>query len=508
MFYANQNDQQTEQIYLERENDWRNGAIVYQVLVDRFAPPSDLATKKHFYPAPKQLKSWQQVPEHGCYLEKESLWSHEIEFWGGDLNSVSENLKYICELGVDVLYLNPIHLAYTNHKYDSLDFLAISPEFGNRYDLKQLIEKTHSAGLKIVLDGVFNHMGRNSDFFKQAYTDNNSEYRDWFVFDESISVGYRAWANAANLPELNLENKQVADYIYLSPESVVQSYLADGIDGWRLDVAHDIGFNFLTELTQTAHQINPKSLIVGEIWCYPQQWFPAVDGVMNFSLREIIWHLCQRQISAQVAMQMLTQMLEETHFEHLLKSWIVLDNHDTPRLCNMLPDSRQQDLALVLQYCLPGAPNLYYGTELGMTGGEDPEMRAPMRWDLVTKDNSRLQFIKQLIQLRKKHRALKIGDFKPVFSDRLFAFIRYTNRVADSTIVVINPSETEITEYLMIPDSKLMNMGGMTDLISGEPTDIYIKAAMIKVNIKAGGFLILSPDVSEKDGYTTYKRVN
>ena len=132
MNYANRTDQALAGIFEAREKDWRNGAIVYQVLVDRFAPPADLQSKKALYPPPKVLRRWSELPKAGTYVEGAKVWSHEIEFWGGDLASVSAKLDYVQQLGADVLYLNPIHLAYTNHKYDALDFKQVSPEFGTR----------------------------------------------------------------------------------------------------------------------------------------------------------------------------------------------------------------------------------------------------------------------------------------------------------------------------------------------------------------------------------------
>ena len=153
-------------VFATREADWRCGALIYQVLVDRFAPPADLAAKAHLYPAPKRLRAWQDTPQRGEYVEAARLWSHEIEFWGGDLASAATRLDHVQQLGADVVYLNPIHLAYTNHKYDALDYLQVSPEFGTRDDLREFADAVHARGMKLVLDGVFNHMGRNAPIFQ------------------------------------------------------------------------------------------------------------------------------------------------------------------------------------------------------------------------------------------------------------------------------------------------------------------------------------------------------
>ncbi|WAJ70312.1 alpha-amylase family glycosyl hydrolase [Catenovulum adriaticum] len=494
--------------YQQRQRDWRNGALVYQVLPDRFAPATDLDSKKHLYPAPKKLKSWQQAPQHGHYLDNVKLWSHEIEFWGGDFASLSNHLHYIKSLSVDVVYLNPIHLGYTNHKYDSLDFHKISPEFGSRADLLKLADKIHTLEMKLVLDGVFNHMGRNAPIFQQALADKNSQYRNWFIFDNALPEGYRCWNNAANLPELNLENPAVQAHIWAGENSVVQSYLKQGIDGWRLDVAHDIGYQLLTELTQAVHSVNSNALIVGEIWCYPQNWLKgAVDGVMNFTAREIIWRTCQQHIKPHIAMRMLKRMVEDAGVDNLLKSWLVLDNHDTPRLASMLPEYADQQLARALMMSLPGSPNLYYGSELGMQGGDDPLMRGPMQWQLNTPDNPHLKDLKALIKMRKNSPALTIGDIRFIDSDNLLAFERYTDRVAESVFCLFNVNSTPVTEYLMTTNSSLMNMGGLNNALTEQQSDIYIKAGLIKVTLPAKSFLFLSPKTQAVQGYTTYKRV-
>ncbi|MFZ9881746.1 MAG: alpha-amylase family glycosyl hydrolase, partial [Phycisphaerales bacterium] len=142
-----------------RDLDWRAGAVVYQVFVDRFAPSADLAGKRALYPAPKRLRDWHETPAKGHFVPEAGVWSHEIDFWGGDLASVRARLGHLEAISADVLYLNPIHAAYTNHKYDSADYLEVSPEYGSRADLRMLVGDAHARGLKVVLDGVFNHVG-------------------------------------------------------------------------------------------------------------------------------------------------------------------------------------------------------------------------------------------------------------------------------------------------------------------------------------------------------------
>jgi cyclomaltodextrinase len=508
MPYANRFDIELQGVFETREKDWRNGAVVYQVLVDRFAPSADLAAKRHLYPAPKTLHGWDEKPTQGQYLPGQKLWSHEIAFWGGDLASTAARLAYVQDLGADVLYLNPICLAHTNHKYDALDYLQVSPEYGTRGDVKALADDLHARGMKLVLDGVFNHMGRNAPVFQQAQADVNSPYRDWFVFGEQFAGGARAWWRAENLPELNLENPRVREHLFAAQDSVVRSYLRDGVDGWRLDVAFDIGFVFLDQLTRAAHQEKAGSLVVGEIANYPKEWFPSVDAVMHFALRRLTLALANGQIDAPSYGRMVTRLIEETGIEHMLKSWIYLDNHDTPRLATAVPDERARQLAQVLQFTLPGSPNLYYGSELGMTGGDDPAMRAPMRWDLATPDNAALSWTKQLIALRHRHRALRVGNYRPISSSQLFAFERYTDRVADTVLVVVNPSKVAVSELLMVANSKLMDSSRLVDLLGRhQGQDVGLHCALMQVTVPAWGFLVLGPGAAPPGGYSNYKRV-
>lgn len=495
--------------YELRDQDWRNGAIVYQVLVDRFVPSADLDAKRHLYPAPKVLRQWNEESHGGIYLEDEKLNSQELDFWGGDLQSLSTRLDYISELGANALYLNPIHLGYTNHKYDALDFMEISPEYGSREDFKQLAEQVHALGMKLIMDGVFNHMGRNSDRFRDAFEDPESPWRDWFYIGPEYAGGARVWTGFQNLPELNLENPDVRDYIYAAPDSVVRTYLRDGADGWRLDTAYELGRPFLTALTASAHSEKAQSLIVGEIVNYPGAWLESMDGVMNFTFRKIIYGLVHEEIAPSLAVEMVQQVVVDAGIEGMLKSWTVLDNHDIPRIATDLPDMRERRMAQVLQFTLPGAPNLYYGTELGMQGGGDPENRSPMRWDLVSAENPELQWVRDLIRLHKQNRALRVGDYRPVISEQLFAFERHTDRVLETVVVVANPAGHPVTETLLVRNPDLMDAMPLVDLLAADDTEVFaaMSAGTLQLTLPAQSIVALRPVLPDLGGYNRYKRV-
>jgi len=530
--YANRHDRAVAGVYDQREADWRNGTLVYQVLVDRFAPSANLEAKRHLYPAPKTLRPWTEEPRRGTYLERDKVWSHEIDFWGGDIASTMGRLDYLQSLGVKVLYLNPIHHGWTNHKYDSLDFQTVSPEFGSRDDVKKLAVELKRRGMKLVLDGVLNHMGRNSPAFQQAQAEVDAEragrqaapsparapagggraaaggisYRNWFVFGPQYPGGVRTWWGAENLPELNLEHPPVRQHLYGARDSVVRSWLRDGADGWRLDVAYDIGFNYLAELTAAAHAEKPGSLVVGEIPNYPREWFPALDGVMQIGLGILVHDVANGRINGTDFMRLVDRRIRDADYGHQLKSWVLLDNHDSPRLATAVPDAKARRIAQVLQFTLPGSVNLYYGTEVGMEGGEDPAMRAPMRWDRVEAGHPELTWTRELVKLREQNRALRIGDWRTAeATNGVLAFERHTDRIGESVFVVINPQREAVETNVMLTNSKMMDGDNLVDLLSGQT--LQCQFAMLRTKIPAQTAWVLKPQLVRPYGYSNFKRV-
>jgi glycosidase len=358
--------------------------------------------------------------------------------------------------------------------------------------------------MRLVLDGVFNHMGRNAPIFQEALA--GGAHRDWFVFGDRYPSGARSWWGAANLPELNLENPAVRAHLWGEPDSVVRGWLRDGIDGWRLDVAFDIGPQFLAELTQAAHEQKPGSLVVGEIPNFPQAWIPSVDGVMHFGLRRILLAMADGRLDGQTAARMIGRIVADTGIEGMLRSWVYLDNHDTERQATVVPDERRRRVAQVLQFTLPGTVNLYYGSEVGMTGGEDPEMRAPMRWDLVEQGHPQLAWTQRLVALRREHRALRIGDFRTLESRELLAFERHTDRALDSVFVVANPQPREVQEWLLVTNSHVMDGSHFVDLL-GQVAPVTCHSALVPINVPAHTVVVLKHQDARTDGYSNSKRV-
>lgn len=507
--YANAHDLEMGVDYARRDADWRFGPVVYQVLVDRYAPSGRLEEKRDLYSSPRRLREWSERPTRGRYLEEARVWSHEVDFWGGDIESLRSRLDHIDRMGADVVYLNPIPDALTNHKYDATDYMVIAPEFGTREDLRGLTDDVHGLGMKLMLDGVFNHTGRNSPMFESAQEDENSRYRDWYRFDESQPHGYRAWYDVANLPELNLENPEVRAYLWEDEDSVMKSFLADGADGWRLDVAYDIGFEYLRQLTEHSHDFKPGSKIIGEIWSYPEDWGRSVDGLMNFHLRSIVLSLARGDVSGAQAGRLITTMVDDAGIEPILRSWLMLDNHDTQRLVTMLPETEQRRIAQVLQFTLPGAPVIYYGSELGMSGGDDPEMRGPMRWDLIEAEDpdalAEMEWVRSLADLRRSSRALRIGDYRHLPTERALAFMRRTDRYEETVVVICNAGDEPVREMIAVRDSKQMGTNPLVDQLTGREYSAF--SGFLEFEIPARTVLVLQPKPIDPDRYSPHKRM-
>ncbi len=488
-----------------RAKDWRNGAIVYQVFVDRFAPSANLDGKRSLYPAPAVLRDWTQTPKPSSWDPKIQSYPHVFEFWGGDLESTRSKLDYLQRFGADVLYLLPIFTSPTNHKYDTEDYHEIDPQYGSHADLQRLIKDLHRRGMKIMLDGVFNHIGVTSPIFQKAKDDPKDPRRDWFFFDKSYERGYRGWSGVPTMPGLKLETPGVRDFLWKGKDSVVRRYLKDGIDGWRLDVAFELGPDLLRDLTKSAHAQKKGSAVVGEISGYPSNWFDAVDGVFNFASLAIGQRMLSGAIRGGQAGRMYADMVADAGLENLLKSWILPENHDTPRLASLVKDVKTRNLIAGLQFTLPGAPCVYYGLELGMEGQGDPQNRAPMRWDLVREDNPDYAFMKKLIQIRKAHPALRYGDFTALQSDKLLAFSRTTDKLRDTVFVLMNPTDEKVKEVFPGRVGRILSWGELRDQLgTGRARSIN---GMIEVEVPARSMMIMTLSTDPYGGYSPYDRV-
>lgn len=487
-----------------RAKDWRIGAVVYQVFPDRFAPSTSLNQKRSLFTYPRRLRDWTETPLPSPYDPKVG-YPHTLEFWGGDLASIESKLDYIESLYADVLYLTPIFQAYSNHRYDTEDYSNISPELGTQKDLDALITAVHRRKMRIVLDGVFNHMGKTSPLFQQAQKDTHSPYRDWFYFDANYPTGYRGWYGGAELPALKIETPAVRDYLWRGKDSIVRRYLKQGVDGWRLDVAYDLGPNALKEITEAAHKTKKGSLVVGEISGYPSHWFDAVDGVFNFFAMQVVMETLAGKIDGGRGGALLGDMVADAGIENILRSWLHIDNHDTARAANLIPDDEKRRLATALLFTLPGSPVLYYGSELGMTGIGDPQNRAPMRWDLANTENTLLQWTRRLAKIRRENPALRYGDFHVLKTAKLLSFARTTDRLRDTVIVVVNPTQSVQKETFATRVGRLMSWGSLRNLLGGKAE--ISKTGLLTVEVPPYSIMLLVPQTAPQNSYSPFDRI-
>ncbi|MGL5351100.1 MAG: glycoside hydrolase family 13 protein [Cetobacterium sp.] len=381
--------------------EWAKNTIWYQIFPERFCNGKESIS-------PKNVKEWGENPTHD-------------NFMGGDLYGIYEKLDYLEELGITGIYLCPIFMGNTNHKYDTIDYYKIDPHFGDEVIFKKLVEKAHQKGIKIMLDAVFNHVGDEFTLWKDVVKNGSaSKYADWFVinkfplFDLDGSKNYETFANVKEMPKLNLENKDCRKYILDVATYWIKEF---DIDGWRLDVCNEIDHKFWREFREEVKSIKQEFYILGEIWHDSLPWLMGdqFDAVMNYPISDaIINFLTSKKLDAKrfeaeinKAIVAYPKNITEVNFN-------LLDSHDTARVLTVLKDDKRKlKLALLLLFFQSGSPCIYYGTEIGMNGDKYSgceENRKCMIWDDANQDKELFNFLKILIKIRKDYK-----EFQDVF---------------------------------------------------------------------------------------------
>lgn len=404
---------------------WAKGRVFYQIFPERFAngdPRND----------PPGVLPWGGTPTY---------WN----FFGGDLRGIRDRVGYLSELGVEGLYLNPIFAAGSNHKYDTFDYRKIDPAFGTEEDFRALSGALRARGIRTLLDGVFNHTGTGFFAFREAVAKGpESPYFTWFHFSgypvvQDPKPNYKAWWGFAHLPQLNNANPEVRAHLL----DVAQRWLRPGLaDGWRLDVPNEVPRPFWKDFRRAVRSANPEGLIVGEIWGDGSPWLAGdgFDSVMNYRFRQaVLDYVAYGKADARAFGDALDQIRADygDQVEDVLFN--LLDSHDTPRFLHEAKgDKRKLRLAALLQMTLPGMPVVYYGTEVGMTGGKDPDNRRTMVWEAGQQDRTLFADYKRLIGLRRAHPSLRQGDYARVETgqEKVFAFRRTLGR--ERLLIVVN----------------------------------------------------------------------
>lgn len=435
---------------------WVQDAIFYQIFPDRFAR-SETANEK------PNLQPWGSTPT-------------VRGFQGGNLRGIIEKFDYLLDLGVNAIYLNPIFASSANHRYHTNDYYKIDRTLGSMQDFQALLDVAHSNGMRIVLDGVFNHSGRG--FFAFAdLLDNGPEsrYKEWYyvngfpldAFGGGKATKYKAWWDIKDLPKLNAENPDVVNYLM----GVSRYWIEHGADGWRLDVPAEIDNDeFWAEFRKVVKRANPDAYTVGEIWDGDPRWVgdEHFDGLMHYTLRDAILDLLGYKTELPEFAKKMEEFLTLYPRENVYAMYLPLGSHDTRRLMTKLNDDLNKvQLAFLLQFANPGAPAIYYGDEIGMKGEKDPDNRRAFPWDEKEWSQELRAYIQKLIAARKKHPALRRGDLKRVHlseDNQWYAFSRVLGE--DKVLAVINP--TKETHRLNVPVKKLNYPDGIVieDLVT------------------------------------------
>lgn len=347
---------------------WVQETVWYQIFTERFAngdPTND----------PAQTKAWDPQAQPS-----------RTDFYGGDLQGVLDHLDDLKALGINGLYFTPLFVAPSNHKYDTSDYYQIDPAFGDKALFAQVVAAAHARGMKVMLDAVFNHLGVTASQWQDVLANGRqSRFWSWFhIYDWPLTGAhgqYDTFAFEATMPKLNTANPEVQAYLLGIAKYWAQTF---GIDAWRLDVANEVDHHFWRRFKAEMVAVNPDFYVLGEVWQSGQPWLNGLefDGVMNYPFTQAIsQHFLEGQLTPAALCARLVDHLMQYRDGSNRAQLNALDTHDTPRLLTVAGGDREAALqALAFMIMQPGAPCLYYGTEMGMAGGADPDNRKPMDW--------------------------------------------------------------------------------------------------------------------------------
>ena len=460
--------------------EWFKGGVMYQIFPDRFCKVGSMPDITDRI----KREDWGGTPSYKPNTQGKVL---NNDFFGGNFQGIKSKLPYLKDLGVTVIYLNPIFEAASNHRYDTSDYMKIDPFLGDEKDFKELVEEADKLGIRLILDGVFNHTGDNSVYFNKygkydsvgAYQSKDSPYFSWYSF-QKFPNKYSSWWGIDILPEVNENSEDYQKFIF-NEGGVLKKWLGFGIGGYRLDVADELPDFFLKKLRKSVKESNPNAIIIGEVWedaankiAYSKRreylHGYELDSVMNYPLKESIIHYIQSGNAESLwhTVRVLINHYPKQTVDCLMN---ILGTHDTARILTVLGGIychnkdemaqkeaylsenakqeaiKQLKMAAVLQYTLPGVPCLYYGDENGTEGHIDPFCRHCFDWAHLNKDL--IAFYAKLGKLRKDYKEIfKDGDFEGVeIKDGLFFFKRtkneksiyiYTNKSSKSQTIIFS----------------------------------------------------------------------
>lgn len=463
--------------------DWFKGSVMYQIFPDRFCrrETGNLPIKKDGV----YHMDWQDKPFYFKDVDTKEIIAYD--FYGGNLAGIKSKLNYLKELGISVIYMNPIFQAQSNHRYDTGDYHTVDPLLGTNQEFNELCEAADEMGIRIILDGVFSHTGSDSKYFNRyghynsvgAYQSKESPYYEWYDF-VNYPHEYHSWWGFDTLPNIKEITPSYMDFIIFNKNSVLKHWLSLGISGWRLDVIDELPPEFSRAFYHELKQENPDYVMIGEVWedaSNKQSYGVAreylcgheMDSAMNYPFRQAVIDFLLGAGDAETVCRVLYSLYENYPRENFYAMMNLLGSHDVERVLTVLgeappsknvPAIRQAEyklpedkyeiavkrlrLASLWQMTFPGVPCVYYGDEIGMQGYRDPYNRCPYEWE---KGNSKLQsWYKQIIALRNNTQALKTGDFIPVVcGSDVFGYIRriyngrdvFGNKAVDDAYLIL-----------------------------------------------------------------------
>ncbi len=404
--------------------NWVQKSVFYQIFPDRFAIGGTAAKD---YP-----KAWFAEPA-------------ERGFQGGNLNGISEKLGYIADLGATGLFLNPIFATNTYHGYNTLDYEKIEPRFGTNADFASLVKALHSRGIKVMLDGVFNHCGSEHPYFLDVIkNEKKSEYYPWFTvykFPIKVEPGqqtYLGWAGVYGMPKLKTSNPVVQSFVANVGQHWIKRY---NIDAWRLDVADEVDPECWRVFRRAVRGVDKNAYILGEAWGDARTWVQGDqhDATMNYRWRTAVMSaILDGSLSPTGFDRALRIVREQIPEATVLCQYNLLSSHDTPRFLTLAKgDKRKLRQAMLFQMTYPGVPSVYYGEEIGMEGGHDPDCRRGMIWDQKKWDHALLSDYKAAIKRRKSTAALCSGSFRTLLADDPTGLFAYERKAGKSRVVVV-----------------------------------------------------------------------
>lgn len=475
-----------------RTVDWIKDGIIYQIFPDRFRngnkdgkvnkPIRDMILRS----------DWMETPK---YLKNKAGRVDYFDYFGGNLEGIIEKLDYLVELGITIIYLNPIFEASSNHKYDTADYKKIDAMFGNQASFVRLCEQAKEKGIRIILDGVFSHTGSDSIYFnrydkyssKGAYQSVDSPYYSWYKFKNHPDE-YESWWGVDALPNVEELDSGYLDYIINDDDSVVNKWSKLGIAGWRLDVADELPDEFIAQFKTALKAADPESVLIGEVWedasnktAYGVRrnylLGKELDSTMNYPFRDTFVDFILEKIDSKQAKKEMMKIYENYPLDHFYSLMNLVGTHDSIRILTVLGEAADENdlsqdekedfklddeklslaikrlkLLSTVQMTFPGTPSIYYGDEVGVEGYSDPINRRTYPWG--HENEELLDWHKLVTSIRKKYDVLRTGSFEILELDKdIFAYIRQTQNSKDVfgrdcdeniAIVLINRSNRQI----------------------------------------------------------------